>query len=72
MPTQIANVIREYLLKYPLHSKKSIAKLLHKEHPMLFSNSEHARKTVRYYTGTSGYRDRKYKTAYYDELRKPI
>lgn len=70
MPTQRADIIREYLLKYPLHSKKAIGKLLYKEHPLLFNSDEYSRTLIRYYTGNAGIKQRNRKTAYYDELRK--
>lgn len=71
-PTVKAIIIREYLLKYPNHSKLSLAKLIVKEHPMLFDDVESARSGIRHYTGTNGNYKRKYKTAFYEELRKPI
>jgi len=71
-PSLIADIIREYLLKYPLHSKKNLAKLLYSERPMLFKDVEYARSMIRYYTGNMGDIKRKSKTAYYDELRKQI
>lgn len=71
-PTINAQYIREYILKYPKHSDYNIARLLCLEHPMLFEDMEKTRSMVRYYKGSHGNKDRKNKTAFYDELRKQV
>lgn len=71
-PTIKAQYIREYILKYPKHSNYNIARLLCLEHPMLFDNLEKTRSAIRYYKGKNGDGNRKYKTAFYDELRKQV
>lgn len=49
----------EYIDKYPNHPTLTIAKTLHKDHPNIFKNPEHARNTVRYYRGNHGSKNRK-------------
>ena len=71
-PTLKAEYVREYKLKYPNHSNYTLARLLNKEHPLLFDNIEATRSSIRYYTGNNGHRNRKFKTPFYDELRKQI
>ncbi len=44
----------EYIKKFTKSSKRSIAKLLVRDHPLLFKNIEYARKTIRTYTGSAG------------------
>ena len=41
---------REYLEKYPTTSKLAIARLLFRDHPLIFNSVENARTRVRYYT----------------------
>jgi len=53
-PSLIGRTVLEYLKKYPLHSKKNLSILLHKEHPLLFNSAESARVLVRYYTHALG------------------
>lgn len=52
-------VVKEYLRKYPKSSKKSIARLLVKEHPLLFPSVDNARVRIRYHTGAVGDNSRK-------------
>ena len=47
-------LVIEYMNRFPKHSKKSIAKILVKDHPILFKTIEEARGSIRYHTGTSG------------------
>lgn len=53
-PSIVGRTVLEYLKKYPLHSKKNLSILLHKEHPLLFNSSEDARSLIRYYTHALG------------------
>ena len=71
-PTLKAKYIRDYKLKYQTHSDFTIARLLVKEHPMLFDDVEKTRNNIRYYKGALGNKNRKAKTAFYGELRKQI
>ena len=71
-PTLKAQYIREYILKYKKHSDYNIARLLVSQHPLLFEDMEKTRSQIRYYKGHRGNKERKKKTAVYDELRKQI
>jgi len=50
---------REYLEKYPTTSKLAIARLLFRDHPLIFNSVENARTRVRYYTHAMGNYSRK-------------
>jgi len=53
-PTQKGKVVLEYLKKFPNASKMAIARKIVSDHPILFDDTEHARLTIRRYTGSSG------------------
>lgn len=50
----IGQLVKEYLHKYPSASKKTIAEKLYKDNPLVFKDTESARRMVRYYTGANG------------------
>lgn len=56
--TEVGRAVVEYLNKYPVTSKNGIAKLLYKDHPLLFKSAEHARSLVRTHTGAIGKKSR--------------
>jgi predicted phosphodiesterase len=58
--TTKGEVVREYLAMFPKSSKKGIARLLVKEHPLLFHSIDQARILIRSHTGTSGKHAKKY------------
>ena len=49
-----ANLVIEYLHKFPNASKKTIAEKLYADNPLVFNDVESARSKVRYYTGAYG------------------
>jgi len=61
-------VVKKYVRQYPEHGNRTIANLIYKEHPNLFTTQEAARSAVRYVRGNFG----KSKIHRSDpELRKP-
>jgi hypothetical protein len=56
--TAIGDKIREYLAKYKSTSKLGIAKLLHRDFPLLYKSIEQARSNIRSITGSNGKMDR--------------
>lgn len=59
-PTKLSGrITKEYLERYPDLPSLTISKMMHKDHPAIFSSSEDARSKVRYYRGASGDRLRK-------------
>ncbi len=48
------DLAKQYLRKYSTASTLQIARILQKEHPLIFSDLEHARHIVRYYRGANG------------------
>lgn len=52
-------VAEEYVRKYPKHGSLTIARLIIKEHPLLYSSLNAARLAVRNVRGTSGKKNRK-------------
>lgn len=52
-------IVLEYLQKYPKLAKKTLARKIYEENPELFTDVEHARNRVRYYTGALGGKMRK-------------
>ncbi len=51
----IGLLVVEYIKKYPDHVPTlTIAKRLHKDHPNIFKDAEHARTRIRYYRGNKG------------------
>jgi len=58
--TITGKLAREYILKYPIASKKSLARMLYRDFPEVFMSVEHARYRVRYHTGSCGVKNRKY------------
>jgi predicted phosphodiesterase len=57
-PTLSGEVVLHYLAKYKDMPTRTLAKLLRKEHPLVFSSIDHARGRIRYYLGTSGEKSR--------------
>ncbi len=49
-----SQLVIEYLKKFPKSSKSAIARLLHKEHPLIFHTVEVARSSIRHRTGCKG------------------
>lgn len=47
-------MVLDYIEKYPQLSKRALAKKMANDHPIVFKDSEHARRAIRYYTGTNG------------------
>jgi len=54
------DIAKQYLSKYRNASSNQIARKLAEDHPLIFSNSEHARLVVRYYRGALGKYNRKH------------
>ena len=60
MATSITGVIvKEYIKKWPKLPNRTLANLVYKENPAVFNSFEHARDTIRYYTGSHGDKHRK-------------
>lgn len=57
-PQQGARIIREYILKFPHTSKKSLAKKIFDENELLFKDAEHVRGVIRRITGANGEKHR--------------
>jgi len=57
-PTQRGEIVLGYLNKYRGTSKNGIAKLLCKDHPLLFKDVDNARTSVRLYTRSQGKKSR--------------
>lgn len=57
--TVVGQVTQEFLERFPNHPKLTIAKLMMREHPKLFTSTEQARRSVQYWTGCSGNQSRK-------------
>lgn len=53
------DVVRSYLVEFPKAAKIAIARILLRDHPMLFNSVEHARSAVNQASGTNGDRQRK-------------
>lgn len=49
--TYKAKIVKEYLIKFHNKPTQTIARKLHKDHPLDFSTTEQARASVRYYRG---------------------
>lgn len=52
------DIVKEYLTKYPDTPTRTLANLIYKENVSTFTNVEGARRTLRYYRGQSGAKDR--------------
>lgn len=57
--TIVGEVTLDYLEKYPDEFKRALARRMFRERPDIFNSHEHARSSVRYYTGAIGDKDRK-------------
>lgn len=55
----INKFILDYLVKYKDLPTRTLAKIIYHDNPYLFKNLEYVRRTVRYYRGASGKKDRK-------------
>jgi len=55
----IGETTRQYLRRFPTAPTLQIAKILKEEHPLLYTDVEQARATVRYYRGAHGKQNRK-------------
>jgi len=47
-------VLFDYLDKYPDAPSHQIARMLHRDHPLMFLTHENARISIRYYRGATG------------------
>lgn len=54
-----ADIIKEYLNKFPDLPSLTLAKVIYKDHSALFMSIEDVRSNIRYYRGTSGSRNKK-------------
>jgi len=54
----VGTLTKEYIGKYPDMPRKTLARLMRKQHPKVFSSIERARGMIRYYTGKTGDRHR--------------
>jgi predicted phosphodiesterase len=54
-----SDLVELYIQDFPDTPTKSLARLVHSEHPMLFPSIENARHVIRYVRGNVGERDRK-------------
>lgn len=52
--TKTGQVAREYCQKHPTVSNRMLARMLYRDHPLLFSDVEHARTTIRHKRGANG------------------
>jgi len=52
--TIVGEVTKEYLSRYPNTASKTLAEMLVRDHPQIFTSVEHARVRVRYYRGAHG------------------
>lgn len=57
--TDAGEIVKATLKKFPETDKKTIARKLQKENPLLFPDIESARSMIRYYTGQLGIKNRK-------------
>ena len=57
--TKQTEVVKEYLEKFPTLASLALARLIARDHPVLFPTIELARTAVRYHRGLKGERDRK-------------
>ena len=53
-------IIFEYLDKYPDAPSNQLARMLYRDHPLVFPTQEMARRKIRYYRGKSGEHNRKH------------
>jgi len=58
MKRKKVDLVREYISKYPEHGNRTIALLIIKENPNLYTSVEAARNAVRYARGNSGKKNR--------------
>lgn len=52
--TVVGETARDYCIKFPNTASIELARMLRRDHPLLFASVEHARETVRYYRGSKG------------------
>jgi predicted phosphodiesterase len=53
-----AQIVLEYLEKYPKTHKRTLAEMIYRDNVEVFNKIESVRSMIRYYTGASGVRDR--------------
>lgn len=71
MPTSpLGEEVINYCEKFPTAPDLTLAKIIYRDHPKLFTDVEHARTRIRYYRGHAGKKDRK--SAKRHKLLKPI
>ena len=56
--TLVGSLAKQCIGKYRNTSSLQISRILHKEHPLIFSTVEDARQIVRYYRGAQGKKNR--------------
>ncbi len=56
-----SDVVRKYVEKFPEHGNRTLASLVLKENPNLFSSIDSARSSVRYVRGNQGKLNRSYR-----------
>lgn len=64
------DTVVEMIEKFPKTPTSQLGKMLFEQHPLLFRDSEHARKRVQYYRGETGEENRK-QSIYFQEHGKP-
>ena len=52
-------VICDYLDKFPNTSNRSLANIIYRDNPLMFTNSEQVRSIIRFYKGSWGVKARK-------------
>ena len=58
-PYRPSDIVRRYLREYPEHGSLTLARLIMKEHPLIYTNIEGCRGAVRRYRGRQGQKNRK-------------
>ena len=62
------NIVREYIKKFPNTANKTLANLIYKDSPELFSSAESCRSVIRIIRGVNGQRSRKETKDKYEEF----